>query len=134
VGSKTKTEIFYWTLSGLIGHCPTVTDFVRPSLNQPHCHRECIPDFVRLNRTLSGIQILAQQLVPFELSIYIPSPPMARISWPDEIPVLKAHFLHSKGLIHSILEHSLQVLDLGFERNKDLSFMCDSPPQAHHGS
>jgi hypothetical protein len=93
-----------------------------------------LPNFVRLSRTLSGIQIPAQQLVPFELSIHSPSPPTARVTWHDENHVLKAHFLLSKGLIHSILEHPLQVLDLGFEWSKDSSFLCDSPPQAFLGS
>jgi hypothetical protein len=58
---------------------------------------------------------------------------MGLLSWPNEILVLKAHSLHSKGLSHSILEHSLQVLDLGFEWSKDSTSVCDSPPQACHG-
>jgi hypothetical protein len=40
---------------------------------------------------------------------------MALLSWPDEILVLKAHFLLSKVLTHSILKHPLQVLDLGIK-------------------
>jgi hypothetical protein len=57
----------------------------------------------------------SQWLVPSELSTYSPSPPTARISWLVNFTVLHAHFLHSKGLKHSILEHPLQVLDLEFE-------------------
>jgi hypothetical protein len=121
VRSNTKTESFSWTLSGLAKSNQTPTESLYRTLSGPA-------------RTLSGIQIPAQWLVPFELSIYSPSPPMARISLPDEIPVLKAHFLHFKCLLHLIIEHSLQVLDLEFEWRKDSSFLCDSPPQAHLGS
>jgi hypothetical protein len=59
---------------------------------------------------------------------------MARIFWHVNFTVLQAHFLQSKGLKCSILEHPLHVLDLGFEWRKDSSFLCDSPPQARLGS
>jgi hypothetical protein len=88
--NQTPTESSYQTLSGPAGLCPARLNIVQ-NLN------------------------FSQRLVPFELSIYNPSSPTARSPWPIDFTVLKAHFLHSKGITHSILEHPLQVLDLGFE-------------------
>jgi hypothetical protein len=138
---NTQPESSYWTLSGLTGHCPAQSDIVRPlrilsglASNSNQLHKEPLPDFVRSCWTLSGFQISAQWLVSWESPISIHPLPMTLLSWPNKILVLKAYFLHSKGLIHSILEHPLQVLNLGFEWSKDSTSLCDSPPQGHLGS
>jgi site-specific recombinase XerD len=84
-----QTESSYRTLSSL-------------AQIQTDATREFLPDFVQfsrtlssLARTLSGVQILAQWLVSFELSINSLLPPTVGNSWPGEIPMPQAHFLHS---------------------------------------
>jgi hypothetical protein len=138
---NTQTESSYRTLSSPTGHCPAPTGLCLAYRNSNRFHPRAPtglcpiqPDIVRSGSDIVRSSKSCQRLVPFEISIYSPTPPMARISSPVNFTVLWAHFLHSKGLKHSTLEHPLQVLDLGFEWSKDSSFLCDSPPQAHLGS
>jgi hypothetical protein len=114
------------TMSGLTGH-------FRTYLRKPHFFRELSPDNVRSYQTISGIWIWAQWLVSWESSINTPPPTTAQKAWTLYFPVKQAHILYSKSSISLSPRAFIPSSYLGIEWSKDLSSLCDSPPQARLG-
>jgi hypothetical protein len=92
---NTQTESIYRTLSGADGLCLAPTglcsaqpkpDYFNPRVSTGLCLVQ--PDIVRPYPDIVRSSKSSQRVDTFELSIYIPTPPMARISWPVEITVL----------------------------------------------
>jgi hypothetical protein len=79
---------------------------------------------------MSGIWIWAQWLVSWESSINTPSPLTAKRAWPLHFPVEQAHILYSQRPISLSFRTFIPSSCLGIEWSKDLSSLCDSPPQA----
>jgi hypothetical protein len=81
------------------------------------------------HRTMSGIWIWAQQLVFWENSINTTPSPTAQSAWPLHFPVEQAHILYSKRPISLSPKSFILSSCLWIEWSKDLSSLCDSPPQ-----
>jgi hypothetical protein len=96
-----------------------------------HSNHLSPPESVRRTKSApTRFWIWVQRLVPWDSSINTSTIPMALYLGHSIILVLKLIFFISKGPKHSILELSLQVLDLGIEWSQDPSFMCESHIQA----
>jgi hypothetical protein len=112
------------------GHYPPLPE---SAPNSNSLHRNSQPDFVRHPWTLSGFWIWAQRLDSLESPIYTNTPPTSLLSWPLHFTVEKALILHLKRPNLLSLRAFIPNSCLGIEWSKDLSSLCDSPPQAHLG-
>jgi hypothetical protein len=104
---NTQTESSYRTLSDLAKFKQIPPESSYQTLSDPIGFYPVQSDIVWSGLDIVWSSKFSQRLVPFELSIYSPTPPTGISSWPVDFTVFQAHFLHSKGLKHSILEHSL---------------------------
>jgi hypothetical protein len=113
-----------------VEHCPALPELVQ---NSKTAHRNLHLDFVRHPRTLSGFWIWAQWLDSWENFIYTHPSLMALHSWSLLFPLEQAHILYSKRPNPLSPRASIPSSCLWIEWSKNLSFLCDSLPQAHLG-
>jgi hypothetical protein len=107
-------------------HCPTLLESLQ---NSNTLHRNSWSDNVQGEP--DNFWIWAQWLVSWEGSINTPPPPTAQKNWPLQFPVKQAHFLHSQRSISLFTRAFISSSCLEIEWSKNLSSLCDSPPQAH---
>jgi hypothetical protein len=112
------------------GHCPTLPE---STPNSNSLHRNSQPDIVRHPQTLSGSWIWAQQLDSLESPIYTNTPPTALLSWLLHFPIEQALILNSKRSNSLSPRAFIPSFCVEIEWSKDLSSLCDSPPQTRLG-
>jgi hypothetical protein len=119
------------TLSGPAGHCLSLLERA-PIFHRVlarHCSAQ--PDIVRLPPDFVWNLNLSPTTRILGDPINIHPPPTALLSWSLYFPIEQALILKSKR--PNSLSSRAFILSscLGIEWSKDLSSLCDSPPQAH---